>query len=49
MKNERQVIEIKRGKEASLDIINGSGAIKQNKEISLNDVAMVDIYSHKGD
>lgn len=51
MKNERPVITLKKGKEASLKRRHQwifSGAIKENRENPLNDGTMVDVYSHKG-
>ena len=52
MKNERPEIILKRGKDASLNRRHQwifSGAIKENRGSPINDGAMVDIYSHKGE
>ncbi len=52
MKNSRQALVLKKGKEASLNRRHPwifSGALKENKEGPIEDGAMVDIYSHKGD
>ena len=49
MKNERPIITLKRGKEASLKRRHQwifSGAIKENKDNHIDDGTMVDVYSH---
>jgi len=52
MKNKRPEIVLKRGKDASLNRRHQwifSGAIKENRDNLIDDGAMVDIYSHKGE
>ena len=52
MHEKRPALTLKRGKEASLKRHHQwlfSGAIKENKGSMINDGAMVDIYSHRGE